>query len=700
MESISGDFILPQSMAPRTNKKSKLPAGPPANPERLVWVAFFVSLALLALGLVFPEKRIWGLSQWSHFPVHFALAALVAAVVVGVLSGRYLTRSSQPAETEMYHRQYFYFSLVMVVLLGAAFYLLRGRIHFLGDGYTLLANLASDEPIVKLRNLGETLAHQFVYALLDGDNYQRSLTAYRIVSISGGLIFAITVLVGARLLFESTRGRVLFSLGLLSGGYMLLFFGYAEHYSLFVAVVGLFGLMGLLIARGKLHRLWILVPLGLAIFLHVFGVILIPAGVYLLLTGTRVSKVWLRMASWVRLVVGLVVVAAASTLFYHYFTTNFFFRFSFVPIVRDQFTLEGYTVFSLKHLADAGNLLLLLFPGILVVAAYLFGARVQRKWREADHVFLLIFLVTCFVSVFVFDPKQGMPRDWDLFSFCGVPLVLTGLYMILRNHAEVRAAAVTVVLAVVLGFVFLIPRVVAQVVPRLGLAQVFDYARMDLKKSQFFLLQLHQYYWDNGQYERSPLLTFDYDEKFPEYTLLMTALELAKQGNCADAVPLLKQAIALHPTMVPPYANLGSCYIDMGFPDSAVLPLRIADGLSPYRVLTLVDLGTAYLLKGDLEQARKYFVQALEIDSDLMTARAKLLEVYSISGDFDEYVRLLQETAGMESAPASVHKLLGDYYAQQRLIDQAREEYFLAIRKGLSEEQVREIMETFPDLFP
>jgi len=687
-------------MNPRRQTKPHKTGQRLPSAERNVWIIFFVTLAAMAVGFALPEQRLWGFSHWAHFPWPYAAAALVLTALITVL-----TRRVQPASTDASGGLtpkpcYLYFSLAMVVILGAAFYLLRTRIHFLGDGYNLLANLASDEPIVKLRNLGETLARQFVYSLLEGDNSQRSLTAYRIVSISGGLFFTVTVLVCARLLFDSLRDRILFSLGMLSGGYMLLFFGYAEHYSLFVPVVGLFALMGLLVTRGKLNRFWILMPLGISVFLHIFGVILVPAAAYVLLRDTKLTAAWDRLAFWARAAMGLLVCLGATIVFYHYYTTQFFFRFSFVPIIEDQFTLQGYTMFSLKHLADVGNLLFMLFPGILVSAAYLIGVRVKIREKDSDYVFLLILLVTSLVVVSGFDPKLGMPRDWDLFAFCGIPLVMCGFYMVLRSAAGARMAFLAASLATLLGFVTLVPRVVSQVVPRLCLAQVYDYAMLDLKKSLFFLQHLHQYYWDHGQFERSPVLNLDYDKEFPEYTLLLAALELKKQGNCVDAVPLLKRAITLNPTMVPPYSNLGSCYLDLGFPDSALLPLRIADGLSPHRIQTLVDLGHAYILKRDLVKARRCLDRALSIDSDHMTARRRLLEVYSLEGELDKYLELLTETAGMENSPASVNRLLGDYYVKTQQIELAREQYFIAIRKGLTEEEVREIMTTFPDLLP
>jgi len=672
----------------------------PGNAERHVWIAFFATLALFALGLIFPEQRMWGLSQWAHFPLAYAVAALVATALLALVARWSLQRSSSQTAPQSGGFCYLYFSVALVLVLGATFYLLRTRIHFLGDGYNLLSNLASDEPIVKLRNLGETLTHQLVYSMLEGDNSERSLTAYRTVSIAGGLFFVTTVVICARLLFEAFRDRILFSLGILSGGYMLLFFGYAEHYSLFVPSVGLFALMGLLILNGKLNRLWILVPVVLAVFLHIFGVILIPAALYLLIQGTKVQRGWGRLAGWIRATAGLAVVIGLAILFHHYYTSSFFFRFSLVPILQDQFTLQGYTMFSLKHLADFGNLILILFPGILVVTAYLVSARTKEGKRGSDFVFMLVLLVTSLIAVFVFDPKLGMPRDWDLFSFSGIPLVVFGFYMILRRGDKAQAASLAAVLAILLGFVSLTPRVISQVVPQLCLAQVYDYARLDLKKSLFLLQHLHQYYWDHGQFERSPLLSFDYEKQFPEYTILLTAIELEKEDRCAEAIPLLKQGIALHPTLVPLYSNLGSCYLDMGFPDSALLPLRVADGLSPHRVSTLSDLGQAYLLTGELDEARKCFARAMDIDSDFITARTRLLEVYSKTGDLENYVRLLRETAGMRNAPASVNKLLGDYYVQEQQLDSAREQYVLAMRKGLSEEAVREIQQIFPDLTP
>ncbi|MCK4461803.1 MAG: hypothetical protein KAW46_08350, partial [candidate division Zixibacteria bacterium] len=126
----------------------------------------------------------------------------------------------------------------MTAASAVLFYFLRARTHFLGDGYTLLSSLATDQATaMKIREYGESLLHIWLENLIGGDGQAAALLSYQIISIAAGLLFVIVTALFASKLFERTADRVLFLLGVCTGGYMLLFFGYVENYSLFVLSV-------------------------------------------------------------------------------------------------------------------------------------------------------------------------------------------------------------------------------------------------------------------------------------------------------------------------------------------------------------------------------------------------------------------------------------------------------------------------------
>ena len=162
--------------------------------------------------------------------------------------------------------------------------------HFLGDGYSLISTLAKDNPFVKWRNYGGTVPQLWVTEFLGERSSENVLTAYRTVAIFAGLFYLTSITLVAKKLFTANRDRFLFLFGLSSGGYMLMFFGYVENYAMFIALTGIFCLIGLLITNGQLNRWWIVPAFFLLPLFHVFGAMMLPAAIYILIHDTEFEK--------------------------------------------------------------------------------------------------------------------------------------------------------------------------------------------------------------------------------------------------------------------------------------------------------------------------------------------------------------------------------------------------------------------------
>jgi hypothetical protein len=428
----------------------------------------------------FPEYRVWGFNWWAYYPDWvrwglFGLGVLAPAVLRLILNRTdAISGEDEPARDRGFiliavavtilfgclsysrDRGFILIAVAVTILFGCLSYFLRAQTHFLGDGYTLLSSLATDQPIaMKMRQYGESLLHIWQKNLIGGDGQSAALLSYQIISIAGGLIFVTAVALFSRALFRRTANRMLFLLGVCSGGYMLLFFGYVENYSLFVPTVLIYTLVGLLVCQRRVSGWWLLPPLVAAVFFHVMGITLIPSAIYAIVAPTRFGRRIARIdpkTRWLLIFLGL---AGTAAIFHHYYTTNLFFQFAFVPLLENRFTVNGYTMFSWKHLVDYLNLLLLLLPGLPVMATLLFLNPVRRLLQQRHYVYLCILLLSVLGTVFAFDPKLGMPRDWDLFSFAGIPLTIACYYVVAENRWSTRARPVAV-LSILLSLAILI----------------------------------------------------------------------------------------------------------------------------------------------------------------------------------------------------------------------------------------------------
>ncbi len=664
--------------------------------------AYYAVLVAFLLVSFFPQHRLWGINWWAYFPgyvpfVLFAVGAL-APIVLQVVLRRGRSDVVDDRAPNGKGSRYFIIVSCLTVAYGFAFYFLRARTHFLGDGYAALASLASDNPLVKPRGLGEGLLHVWVKSAIRADGETAALASFQVISISAGILFLMTVAAFAALLFERARDRILLFLGLASSGYMLLFFGYVEYYSLFVLSVAVFSLTGLSVIRGQINR-WLIFPvLGLAVFFHTMGLTLIPSVVYLMLANSRVGGFLSKLSRKTKLLIGTMAFVVVALPFYYYYSTDYFFRFAFVPLSENRFTVEGYTLFSFEHLVDVFNLLILLLPGLPLVVVVLFFLPVRRMLRQREYRYLLILLASTLGAVFILDPKLGVPRDWDLLAFSGVPLVILAYYLVLESRRFTKPRVTICVLSIFLGFLLLFPRVTSQVVPDISVAHCRNYFELDKMKSRTARLMLINFYRDAGDEDMARLETERAFADFPEKRMVDSAVVLINAGHPLEAVQLLRQVLQRIPTFADAWLNLGQCYIRLRDYDNATDYLRIADGLNPYNPQFLNDLGAAYLYMGDYQRAEKALKRSLSFDTTVFEPFFNLVQLYALQNDEDKYRQSFLKMISRSEASTEVLKGLGDSNLRRRDFRRAAEAYRVAVQRGLDSAYVNQLAQKHPQL--
>jgi len=669
----------------------------------VIFATYYAVLVVFLATSFFPQYRLWGVNWWAYFPgyipfVLFAIGAM-APIVVRAVRRRGSDVGYERASADK-SGKYFIIVFCLTVLYALAFYLLRVKTHFLGDGYQILSILASDNPFIKPTEQGEALIHLWVKSLIGGDAETSALLSYQMVSISAGLLFLIAVAWVSKRLFDRTIDRILFWLGLASSGYMLLFFGYVENYSLFVLSVAVYSLIGLLIIKGKINRLLILPVLALAIFFHVLGVTLIPSAIYLLVASSKLGNALARLNSKTKLLMGAITVVILLSLFYHYYSTDYFFRFALVPLFENRFTVEGYTLFSLKHIGDYLNLLILLLPGLPLVVATLLFLPVRRMLRQRAYRYLLILLASTLGAVFIFDPKLGMPRDWDLFSFSGVPLTIFSYYFLLntRSKSRHRPGARIGLLSVFLGFLSLFPRAGSQAVEDISVAHVMNYIDLDKARNMPVRAVLFDYYKELGKQDKTAFLKRQWRGELLEDDMLVKAFSLLEQNQVRPAISLLNQLLGRNPGIATAWGHLGEAYLLLNRYDSALMFLNISEGMNPYNPVVHYNLGFAYYAKTEYEKAKRYYLRALEIDTLLLEPLLGLAYVYTQLDQYDKYIDVLLRVGSRDDAPVQAIEKLGNYYVQQGQYQLAAETFQRALQKGLDSTYVNQLTEKHPQL--
>ncbi len=666
---------------------------------KITLAAYLGMLLLYTIGSFNPGFRTWGINWWAYYGAvtPWILLAL-GLVMAGYLfySGRF--SDSPPDSSTQTHafpaRKYAVVSLAIVLFFGLTFTLLHTRTHFLGDGYNILTQLETENPLVKSTSVGEGLLHNFTKSALSGVS-DPALLSFQIISITAGIGFVVTVLLAAGVLFKRLTDRIIFTLGLLSGGYALLFFGYVEYYSVFALSVGIFSLVGLLIARGKLNRWWILPCLAFAIFLHVFGLALIPAAIYLLVSDTSLGRKIAGLPAMAKWAITLVVALAGVTVFLYLYNASYAFRFAFVPFAQNRFTVDGYTLASWQHIRDLLNLWILLVPAapiLIILGAFL--PRTDVKGR--DILFLSVLALSALVVTVVADPVLGMPRDWDLFAFAGIPIVTMLFYLLINNRQHIVGYPALSALAIALGFFVLVPRVASQAIPDIGVKHFESYLTRNRavdNKARAYLIEYYRRSRDSAGELKAKSM---FRRHNTEGNLLGQGLYLFSENQYDQAAQNFRQALLTNPRSAIAYTNLGKCYLRFDKPDSALLFQKIAIGLDPYDPITLNNLGLAYYYNEDYPHAERAWHDALERDTSLLTPRLFLMRQYKKLNQPKKFDSVVASIVDRPDLPIPALEDIGMAYLVNKRYDQAGRIYRRALNLGMDPAKIDDLKKSHP----
>ncbi len=250
--------------------------------------------------------------------------------------------------------------------------------------------------------------------------------SYQVLSsIAGGVFIFFLLRFCRRLLPLNPLGLFLI---IVSGGYMQIFFGDVENYTLTAVFILLYFCFSLACIRGKRHIALPSSILAVAMTFHLLAGFLLPSLIFLYwleLKKRRYREMWSGIASFV-LIVGL---------------TLLFFHFNHLPI-RDLFWQShafghGGHIFrmfarpSVYYYLKIINLLFLLVPAlILIVPLLLFGL---IKW-DNFNIYLAIACVFMMGYIFVWEARLGVYNDWNMFANVSIPFSIFTGYNVLKSE--------------------------------------------------------------------------------------------------------------------------------------------------------------------------------------------------------------------------------------------------------------------------
>lgn len=668
---------------------------PDQNPALKVSLYSFIILVILFMaGSLLPYWRVWGFNQLAWwFPYSpIVLGAIFIAIALIIYKSNLSEIPDQPNST----KRYLIYSFLITVVLTALFYLLRAKTHFLGDGVQLIPILIDENLALKAKNIGEQWLHIQLFKLLSGSPQERALLSYQLIAYLAGILTIITTLFFAFKIFKNNLQRIIFSLGLFSGGYVLMFFGYVENYSIFAYLILLFSLLGLAGYKNTKCKLAMIVIAALSAWMHIFGLLLLLPLLYLFIYDHPIYKKYGTKNKQLKGVVSFITILTILFLVHLYAQQNIVFRFSLLPPFNDQYILEGYTLFSLKHLFDLLNLIIMTAPFALVVLILFFKRKFRKSINPSVTFFLLLTSLLFFITTVIFEPKLSMPVDWDIFSIFTIPLTVFIFYAILKSSLKKRLQIGGLMLAT--GFIVLFPRVIIQTNDRLAIKHAFNYCDLDIKRNVKTYRSINDYVKVNDLENLYGTRLNQVDQYYPELIINENGIALKRQQHYPEAIAYFQKAIKEHPGFSAAYYNMADCYKAMGNLEQARQNAEIARGISPDNTNALNLLSGIAVQERQYELALKYINQTFYFDPNNLPAMISLAGVYHGLHDKENYFKTLMRISRHPDASATAFFFLGNFYYGERQIDKAKEAFKTALAKNPEPAQVEQIYKLFADL--
>lgn len=623
-----------------------------------LWGSFGAVLVLLHLyAAIYPSAVNWGIHLFAYVPSPLRFGAPLLMLLAVIPSIQQTLVGSAGLVVQSFQRIPKVGRLVLTGLLiagvGVLFWVGRQQTFFLGDGLLAVRNLdaISTASTIPAGFKSAPFTGYILWKLsnlLSGMNVgSPALVAFQVVSIACGLLTLLVLVALVRYIAVDALDRALAYLFIVGGAGSQLSFGYVETYAATYLTVLIFAWLAFAYLGEKLPLVFPSIAYSLMLACHFGMVCMTPALTFLFyhaFTRRRFAPIAVSLAA-------LVITATILLWLSGYTLESFKAVFldegpsHLVPFAGKTSGWHAYTLGSLWHAVDVGNLLALLSPFSLFILLVLAPIIIRRSMmKEPQCVFAAIVGFTGMAFVILMNSDIGMSRDWDLFAPYVLWIAIAAVFFWVRAVGMDPLRQRVFVMMLVITSVHTAAYVVVNASEpdsRARFEQLPDNRLWGNGALAYAYEDLWTYHRDRGEYEQA--------STFVEKCLAADSANARRWANGAQifqkvgfrekAVRAYERAIGLDPSQAWMYVNLGSEYVNMDRLDEAAELFHKALELDPNISMAAYNLGT--LLGGRKHQREKalpYLLRAVATDSSYPPAWQNVGTCLYEMGRYDDMV--------------------------------------------------------------
>ena len=402
-------------------------------------------------------------------------------------------------------------------------------------------------------------------------------------------------------------------------------------------------------------RLYIAILILIAgIIIHMQMAIFVPAAIYVSFSRGRGLLLYRRYKALILVLMSVLAAAICIILIYKY-NTDIYVEQIFLPLFVGKPIDPNYAIFSLSHLTDILNEIILISP-LLVFLIILSGKSVRNIFGDRTKFFLGLASIGSLLFLFVIDPQLAMPRDWDLFSTSAFTMTL--LFILNFPDSRINILKRLLVSMLIILIISPVPFLLTNLNRDRSIKYIEYLIELDKGKGVSSLVVLIDYFKQQGDSATADSLNGIFNRQYPLLSKYNQAMGMLAKGAIRDAYSVIR---TIKPNRFDgDYQGLMARFYSLqGENKKALEYINNAIQLRRYNAEYYAERAWIYIGMNDYSQAYDDFRRGYSLNNSSLFVMEGMVFLFDKEKKYDSSAYYAQKMKAIDSTQAIPYYFLG-----------------------------------------